>query len=666
MTYNHLPLVRLLQADTRTRNIRDLARFTAAEWRDLIARPASNGVLPGAPPDVQGANDDERMTTYARVLTDIVEDAFPTAVLADRLRRDEDSRFSGRQDALRFFANEPEFEFELHDIDEYIDSHRATALGGIANPAALREHLKRMRRLFALTPRSERYAALQPLLERPEIGSARAIERMGQAAFTARFGAAIGGQSRARTVFSNALLRSSIATTLYTQFSPAMNSFGLVTAPHPPTSPPDVPSWETLFGSLELCGCEQCTSVLSPAAYMVDALAFLRDNGLIEGFFDRRADIGNLELSCANSNTTLPYIDLVNETLEQAVSGNHVTYQTDATAEELRAQPAHTDAQAYQILLAAVFPWNLPFDLWQQEARAFLALLGVARHEIMHAFQRELSDPPLPNDSFSPSELSIALERLGLNNTDRRAIVGQFQPGQQARDFWGLTGGNWESDLRRLPVFLSQSGLSYREAVELLSTTFVNPNGPIQIHFDGASCDPARGSVAALNEVSAGRIHRFGRLARKLQLPFYDLDRALAAIGGGILDDAFLRNFATVRSLQDQLPVPLAEMLSWWSPIDTLTYAPAGGTVSPSLYARLFLNRTVFSETQLAPFQLPALGLGGATLTANAPVIMAVLGISEPDFGRSRDGMPDLLDLAQLSQLYRSVSLAKAYALTIP
>ena len=77
--------------------------------------------------------------------------------------------------------------------------------------------------------------------------------------------------------------------------------------------------------SLDLCECEHCRSISSPAAYMVDALAFLRrcsnpasgPRTALDALLERRPDIAHLKLSCENTNTPIPYLDLVNELLEQ-------------------------------------------------------------------------------------------------------------------------------------------------------------------------------------------------------------------------------------------------------------------------------------------------------------------------------------------------------------
>src|SRR5207248_10495351 len=108
------------------------------------------------------------------------------------------------------------------------------------------------------------------------------------------------------------------------------------------------PSMAELFGSLDFCECEECRSVLSPAAYLVDLLQYINPKALVwdpftadwngkhpkhfaaafaadyDKPFDqldrRRPDLKSLPLTCENTNTALPYIDIVNEILEYYVA----------------------------------------------------------------------------------------------------------------------------------------------------------------------------------------------------------------------------------------------------------------------------------------------------------------------------------------------------------
>jgi len=185
-----------------------------------------------------------------------------------------------------------------------------------------------------------------------------------------------------------------------------------------------MPSYKDLFGSHSLCECKHCRSVYSPAAYLVDVLHHALTDQEKQILFapDRRPDLERVELSCKNTDTPMPYIDLVNEVLENAVSPrplNGPWPQTTRTAEELATNTEHMNGQAYSRLAGAVFPWDLPFDPGAEEARTFLDHLGVSRREIMSVFRRR--------NPLGPSELAEAGESLGLTRFERQIITGGYE-----------------------------------------------------------------------------------------------------------------------------------------------------------------------------------------------------------------------------------------------
>ncbi len=165
-------------------------------------------------------------------------------------------------------------------------------------------------------------------------------------------------------------------------------------------------SWDLLFGDADFCECDECASVYSAAAYYVDLLQYLRNNNLdpkavklnptditgtpLQKLFARRPDLGRLELSCRNTNTILPYVDLVNEVMEQ-----YVAYKTtnafnvaDETSGELLSAPQHTEQEhAYQTLKDSVFPFTLPYHQPIDAARIFLNHLNSSRYELLSTFR---------------------------------------------------------------------------------------------------------------------------------------------------------------------------------------------------------------------------------------------------------------------------------------
>src|ERR1035438_2834372 len=98
-----------------------------------------------------------------------------------------------------------------------------------------------------------------------------------------------------------------------------------------------IPNWQVLFEPTSYGACCECGSVYGPAAYFVDLLQFLRNSGMNAAGYTpldvligatsgsttipgRRPDLLYIKLDCQNSNTPLPYVDLVNEIVESYVA----------------------------------------------------------------------------------------------------------------------------------------------------------------------------------------------------------------------------------------------------------------------------------------------------------------------------------------------------------
>jgi len=386
--------------------------------------------------------------------------------------------------------------------------------------------------------------------------------------------------------------------------------------------------------------------------------------------------------------------------------------QTSQTADELRANPEHTHQPAYDVLRDAVYPWTLPLNLPVAEARTYLRHLGVSRAEVMEAFLPgpATPEPVLTNQALAREYLGLTAQEAdiitGVTTRDARPVAG----GQTDRpgDFWGLAEsgndlvnpaiataphvtGAWYQVLRYLPVFLQQSGLSYRELLELLGMYFINPaaDGTRQLGVtavatdeQGKPVDPATCRVDQLQiggtdaDVMAafGRIPRFVRLWRTLGWTAQELDQACTAFAPPSTEEGFegfLLQLSHVRRLQAQTGLPVAALLGWWSDIDTAAYidqmADEPAEVS-SLYQQVFRNRTVLNPPD-AVFTPTGAGLAGP-ISGHLPALAAALNISAADLARLTAGddavvADDTLDLANLSRLYRAASLASAVKLTI-
>ena len=678
LTQNHLPLVRQLQQMRQAGALRsplDLARLTEEDWAGIIHKQADGDWI-GCPPGTPGKDDTEKTRNYARSIVETIEDAFPTAVVADRAGRED---LPGNENLVRFFDNSlfnnnqssdcPRFDFNTTNIDCYLSDYAEVVLAGVSGPKELGKQLKNMQRVFKIAPR---YSEMRVLLA-DGLHSARSIVNMGQSNFVRLYGDALGSPGQATQIYNKAEHISAMSMTLLTKYGANFNSVAPYVIPKLPKPTEDeIPDWPTLFGSLDFCDCQHCRSVYSPAAYLVDLLEFLKNKShKINGktakdiLFKRRGEIGRIELSCENTNVPVPYVDLVNEVLENAVAppASPPSLQTRGTPDELRVSPEYINDNAYSILAAEVYPWNLPFDRPLEAARTFLEHLGVKRHELLETFQK-------PGNPSSPNDLAIAAEFLGLTAVEQQIITNPSPVNPWK--LWGYqNGAKWLSELTGVRVFLYRSGLSCQELNDLLDTRFINPDpaNPTVSIKPKTSCqiDQMALKVKPSNfEATLIRIHRFVRLWRKLGWEMSELDKTLTALQSADLTELLLCQLSQIQRLKAELNLSLDQLVSLWSTIDTHG--------ENSLYKKLFQNKAVIPPDDGPAFKL--IGDGSQLADTNAklseyiPTILAALRISAADLDliladANLASVDAALTLEHLSILYRYKVLAKALQLKV-
>src|SRR5262249_30171403 len=342
------------------------------------------------PPGAPGADDDARREVFARWLSRTLEAGFPTAALAQRLARDPKQ---ARRPAARWLTDHPDFD---------LGADRAPERGA---DAATLEDLELLQRLFRLSPRYRHVRAI----ETAGFDSALVIADGGLSAFVRALGGALTDEEAER-IHSAACRVAMASLALFADNSAALNAPAVAAIPQ--TAKETLPGLAELLGARRFCECADCRSVLGPAAYLADLLNFLHDCPVADNrsaqdllFDDRRGDLGELELSCANTHTLVPRIDLVLWLLENTVAKD--------------APPDQRPKAAAATLAAAPFPLGLPFDLAWTQARIYLEHLGVPRHEIMATFQRR--------ERTSPSDLEIAAEELGFLPAELELVSGGFK-----------------------------------------------------------------------------------------------------------------------------------------------------------------------------------------------------------------------------------------------
>lgn len=664
---NHVPLVQALlgrftQGEFTT--LPDLARLSVEDWTRLVEQV-------GPPPNIQPAGQAGPAEVYAKVVYTRVTRAYPTAALSTRIAADGLVPGPEQPPLARFFENNRSLDLVKINIGAYLEQDPEQALAGISpgdRPAML-ENVKRFQRVLRITADVE---PAQTLLK-SGIRSATQIATMGRQQFFSEAVAAGLTKVEANRAYTVAAQRYATVVSTVIQYNRDFigiwpKAIGSLSDLDDPTqnAVKRAQSLATLFGSQDYCAVDDCTSVLSPAAYLCDLLLWLRGHRLtgnfptaLDALFHRRPDIGHLLLNCPNSDVALPYIDLVNELLEDAVSPPvpPVWRQTTQTSAELRAGPEYVNADAYGALRLASYPHTLPYDKPLDELRTYLGQSGITLWQLRQSLL-PIHAPTLAEQA------SVAAERFAIDPHEQDLITTpNFVPAAQA---WNTATPS--TDLVPVESFLSAASISYERLLELLEVVWVRDGGaPITLQGVSDTCDLSAESLAPA-PLEAGvldRIHRFLRMWRHSPWRMWELDLLLEApsVGNGTLDEQGLVSLFTFRALTDATGLAVDQQLAFFADLDTAAagHPAADGSRTASIYERVFLNPAVPADPDLV-----ALRAGGPIvhphLSDHLPAIQGALQISSADAttlfaAPITDGQ---LTLANLSQIYRVSALARA------
>src|SRR5690606_36958345 len=500
LTLNHAPLVEAIKRARNVADARGLAGLEVDDWLELMH----------SVPPPEGFEGETASEDYAKTIVSLVAKAFPTARLLSKWTRDSELDAASFR---TFWNTNPEFDFQETSVRRYV-SENPDALDGIADPDGFVHELEGVHRLFSLVPDPEKFESVRTLWQ-AGFRSAHAIVRQGRGPFLRRVAEGM-TEEQATRVYAQARQKAALSLATLVKYSPLFNQLnpqvlGKVVIADPPDS---IPDWPSLFGSLDFCECQHCRSVLSRAAYFVDLLQFLEradagEENALEALLRHRPDLAHVRLDCDNTNTPMPYIDLVNEVLENAVAnglsdlGNATGLQTTGTAEALRANPQHINLAAYTELVDADFPWSLPFNLWHEERAIYLNHLGIEVWQLMDTLHRE---------GEAPEPVDRAAAYLGMTRAEREIITG--------------TSGNHNlGTAHAVLTLLQRTQTSFDDLEELLTSRFINRSGK-DIAFSGDSC-ALEDATLALNGNERDRLHRFRRLHRISGLSVLELDLIL-------------------------------------------------------------------------------------------------------------------------------------------
>lgn len=679
LALGHLPMaasIIKLKNQGKINGIKDLVNWDNKQWKNFLAKTETE-IKEIIPDHVPGKTKEEKLSAYALAMSRILEQTYPTEYLAAKIKADRDSRL---KPFVTFINNNASFRIGETNIDSYLKENR-NALSEIAEPGQFVSDLKNLQLQYMLSPGFDRYESIK-LLQKMNLNSSVDVVNKGWKNFSSQYSANGGSREMAGIVYDMAV--SNVAAMQNIQFAYGMEhrlETFVTGIPGYRTYLNDLiggdPNLATLFGSQDFCRCKHCRSIYSPAAYLVDVLQFLSKadantsgfNTALDVLFDRRPDLCQIELNCENTNTSLPYIDLINEIFENAVyrqtTGStpaYSEYQTTGATEELLAHPEHIRIKVYDnTLKTSVYPWSLPFDLWTEEGRVYLEHLKLPRYKIMDAFL------PEAGDAFLTNEAAID-ELLKLSPKDRQIITGTASEANQT--LWGLSrGDNLVARLKNPDTLLKYSGMEYSDLKDLLKTWFINPGGDIEIKYqEEHECDLSQAEITNLTEEKLMKMLRFTRLRNKLGWSARELDMTLKTFKAAAVAPDILQKISHIIRLQEYLNAPLYQILTFWGNIFTGHINDEPHERSP--YQTLFLNKSVTNPVDTAfklNESLNELAVVTDSISAHSAAVKAGLGISsaELDILVKRVLPNNKLNLANLSNLYRHIILAGAMNLKI-
>jgi hypothetical protein len=372
-------------------------------------------------------------------------------------------------------------------------------------------------------------------------------------------------------------------------------SFDAVSVANQPPSSKDylasLPGFQDLFGSLSFCDCEECRSVLGPAAYFVDLMKFIDENlrtafthaGNPIDLKTRRPDLWTLVLSCDNTDQRIPTLEIVNEVLENWIAQHRLGY-TGSLDDR-----TEIGRRVYGVELASsIDSFRQPFHLPLVRVLAYAQALGVTRTSVAGAIGA-------PTDVRTRAELGASTDELGVLASASKdlATLGRLYD-------LPFTGSAAKVDRVDAQPLAAAMGLSRAELGDVVATTFVSAGGAhpsiTPTKRDAASVQNDVEWVDGLDVDALDRMHRFTRLTRKLGLSFGDVDLLLTTLGIISLIATDLDAIADVRAANARLHVSVPELCAL---VGDLPRTPAGS----SLFDRAF-NSPAFVAAD-GPFPKP-------------------------------------------------------------
>ncbi|UII27014.1 hemopexin repeat-containing protein [Fulvivirga maritima] len=352
------------------------------------------------------------------------------------------------------------------------------------------------------------------------------------------------------------------------------------------------PDYAELFGALDFKKGDEARTVYSPAAYLADLLQLMDDEFADDELNERRSDIRGILLDSENTYTLIPYLGIVNEILEnKLLNGNNSISNLEEVYSEL--------------LPNTKYPFNMPFNLAEEEIKLYLQYLGISTEELhkLFATKEQLDDE------------TVAREYLGLSLEDWAIITrANGITDEQMKEYFGygsnISNDDFKNDLSQVNKFIESTGVTSQERRELikqkLSEAEIQEKLAIQFYINNVNQDYAlfnesedvikSSSNSKLLTIWFDRVNKFIRLAKKAEINFTHLDTILRLCNKALLNTEALKVIASIKKLHETTELPIDEIVALIASINEVGHTE--GEMPEDLFNRVFNNKYAEQDNQ--------------------------------------------------------------------
>lgn len=307
-----IPQISKSRGIKKPEDAKKLAKLNKAEWEKEIKK---------ARPDIK---DKKVISTYASAIVRKMEKEFPTQAFVAQLERAKKPSLKNQEKIVAFFHKHEDFDLMKHNVDLFLKKKKVL----VKDKELIGEELKSVQRIFKLIPNYSKTIALRE----EKVHSSQNIVAIGKTRFIKEIAPKAGiSEKEAKVIYRKAETKHTAAMLMVGDMQDTMSVMDIesfetkILALKLEAVSKDFPNLKSLFKLVDTCECEHCRSVYSPAAYLVEILQFLGQRMVLANnaksmLFERRPELGEIDLGCANANTPVKYIDLVCEILEEAVA----------------------------------------------------------------------------------------------------------------------------------------------------------------------------------------------------------------------------------------------------------------------------------------------------------------------------------------------------------